>query len=67
MFGGCAKYGVVFKLTRTAGVWKETVLHTFYGVGKYPSSGLVFDAAGNLYGTTAQGNDNYGIVFEIAP
>jgi len=48
---GC---GIVFKLD-TAG--KETVLYSFTGSpdGANPIAGLVRDAAGNLYGTTAYG------------
>ena len=39
------------------GKWKEKILHNF-GKGKdgiEPSSGLIFDAVGNLYGTTSEG------------
>jgi uncharacterized repeat protein (TIGR03803 family) len=49
---GC---GVVFKVNTTG---KETVLHSFTGTGgdgAEPLSGLVFDKAGNLYGTTNEG------------
>ena len=53
---GC---GVVFELSPTDnGEWKEKVLYSFKGTtsdGALPDSGLVFDAAGNLYGTTASG------------
>jgi uncharacterized repeat protein (TIGR03803 family) len=52
----------------------EKVLHNFQGSpdGAGPVSGLVSDAAGNLYGTTkAGGNDSAcldcGIVFELSP
>ena len=60
---GC---GVVFKLD-TAG--RETVLYTFTGGidgGEPYFAGLVRDAAGNLYGTTAAGgtSDN-GTVFKL--
>jgi uncharacterized repeat protein (TIGR03803 family) len=52
-FSGC---GVVFKLTRTG---QEEVLYTFTGGsdGWGPTYGLIRDAAGNLYGTTAGGGD----------
>jgi uncharacterized repeat protein (TIGR03803 family) len=47
------------------------VLHTFSDDGtdgSNPGSGLIFDAAGNLYGTTWQGGaHNSGTVFEITP
>jgi len=65
--GGCAGYGVVFKLTPASSGWRETVLHDFLGVGKYPYAGLTMDVAGNLYGTASAGRNNYGIVFEITP
>jgi hypothetical protein len=43
--------GTVFKLTPTAdGSWTENVLYNFNGDGYDPLAGLVFDAAGNLYG-----------------
>jgi len=59
---GC---GVVFKLD-TAGI--ETVLHTFSGGadGANPLAGLILDAAGNLYGTTAYGGAyGGGTVFKV--
>jgi uncharacterized repeat protein (TIGR03803 family) len=67
---GC---GVVFELSPiSGGKWKETVIHTFVGGndGKYPSGGLIFDNAGNLYGTTAEGGAGCfacGTVFELSP
>ena len=47
---GC---GVVFKLTPNSdGMWRETVLHRFLDrPGAFPD-GVIFDEAGNLYGTT---------------
>jgi len=64
---GC---GVVFKLTPTSnGLWKEKVLHTFDdkpGCGSFGT--LIFDSAGNLYGTTVgDGTTTFGSVFEITP
>jgi len=48
--------GVVFKLNRKG---EETVLYSFVGGDnsnpKSPSSGVIMDAAGNLYGATASG------------
>jgi uncharacterized repeat protein (TIGR03803 family) len=63
---GC---GVVFKLTPNPdGTWTETVLHSFTGGdGAEPYAGLVFDAAGDLYGTTSWGGAYYGVVFKLAP
>ncbi len=63
-------YGTVFELSPTqGGGWTEAVLHSFNnnGVdGYYPNGGLIFDAAGNLYGTTINGPD-YGSVFKMSP
>ncbi len=66
-------FGTVFKLTLGAnGSWQETLLHSFNNNGKdgfEPSSGLTFDSAGNLYGTTAKGgaNGGFGTVFKLTP
>jgi len=63
--GGLANSGVVYKLD-TAG--QETVLYSFTGGadGDGPPSGVIRDAAGNLYGTTsAGGTANAGVVYEL--
>jgi uncharacterized repeat protein (TIGR03803 family) len=62
-------YGTVFELTHSSSGWKETILHHFTGGGdgEVPYSTLVFDAKGNLYGTTNLGGSGYGVVFEITP
>ncbi len=74
--GGTSGNGTVFKLTHSGGSWTESVLHSFYGGtdGATPESGLVFDKAGNLYGTTYAGghsgcSSNYGCgtVFQLTP
>ena len=57
---GCNGYGcgTVFKLTRSAGgQWTESILHRFAGGldGWDPTAGVIFDRAGNLYGTTTGG------------
>jgi uncharacterized repeat protein (TIGR03803 family) len=62
---------VVFELSpTTTGPWTESVLYTFVvggGQGFNPS-GIIRDAAGNLFGTTSDGGSgNLGIVFEITP
>ncbi len=53
----------MFELTPTAGGgWTEKVLHSFSWIGTdgvCPYAGLIFDAAGNLYGTTGAGG-TYG-------
>jgi uncharacterized repeat protein (TIGR03803 family) len=81
--GGAYGYGTVFELTPAAGGgWTETVLYSFCpnsgcGDGASPIGGLIFDAAGNLYGTTANGGiqgtppcvytSGCGTVFELSP
>ena len=69
-YGGLNNAGVVFELSPPqGGGWTETVLHTFgNGMdGANPYSGLIFDAAGNLYGTTSGGGIHYwGTVFELS-
>ncbi|MGB8918917.1 MAG: hypothetical protein WCC89_18840, partial [Candidatus Sulfotelmatobacter sp.] len=53
-------------LAPTLAVGQEQVLQIFNGTdGANSFSGLVFDPAGNLYGTTQQGgNTGYGTVFK---
>lgn len=73
--GGTGENGTVFELKRAGGNWSEKVLHRFNdnGVdGTFPSAGLIFDGAGNLYGTTSSGgtfvnNGFWGTVFELVP
>ena len=51
-------WGVAFKLAPENGKWKETILHTFDQYkfdGGDPTSRLIFEAAGNLYGTADSG------------
>ncbi len=65
--GGAHNVGVVFKLNIKTK--KETVLYSFGGTsgdGEFPSSGLVRDSKGNLYGTTQTGGANaLGTVFVV--
>jgi uncharacterized repeat protein (TIGR03803 family) len=74
--GGGAHLGTVFKLTPNSnGSWTETVLYRFAGGsdGFSPWGGLIFDGAGNLYGTTTQGGGSTacgggcGTVFKLTP
>jgi uncharacterized repeat protein (TIGR03803 family) len=60
--------GTVFELTNANGKWTESVLHEFNGNdGDGPSTGLIFDAGGNLYGSTCCGGGpyTYGTIFEL--
>jgi hypothetical protein len=51
------------------GAWaqiKFKTLYEFTGVdGSWPEGGLIFDQAGNLYGTTLYGPDGNGVVFQL--
>lgn len=63
-------YGIVFELHHTNTGWKERDLHDFCGTdGDGPDYGqLVFDSAGNLYGTSGfGGSGGLGVVFELSP
>ena len=72
--GGTADNGIVFELSPPAtkgGQWIEKVLYRFKGGsdGIAPTAGLVFDPAGNLYGTTSDGGKCHyscGTVFRLA-
>jgi uncharacterized repeat protein (TIGR03803 family) len=75
--GGAYGCGTVFELTpnKTSADWTETILHSFCAPGAQvdgsgPWGGLVFDAAGNLYGTTSEGGlgqCSCGVAFELTP
>ena len=73
--GGEWNCGTVFKLSpRESNRWKFTVVYSFkldydeHWDGCGPSSGVVIDAAGNLYGTTLTGGIwDTGTVYEITP
>jgi len=63
--GGAANLGVVFKMD-TSG--HQTLLHSFTGAadGGDPYAGVIFDPAGNLYGTTiAGGTAGMGVVYKL--
>jgi uncharacterized repeat protein (TIGR03803 family) len=83
--GGAYGYGTVFELCRSSSpsaAWTETVLYSFCANnenntcldGAFPDSQLVFDATGNLYGTTPTGGTGGtsggccegGTVFELS-
>jgi uncharacterized repeat protein (TIGR03803 family) len=66
--------GVVFELTPGSGGWSESVAYTFTGHpdGEEPGAGVIFDKAGNAYGTTVHGGWRYcaigcGTIFKLAP
>ena len=64
---GC---GTVFRLTPNSdGTWTESVIHSFANhPAATPFAGLIFDAAGNLDGTTdLGGNAGGGTAFRLTP
>jgi hypothetical protein len=86
--GSCApignECGTVFQLTPPAkkgDLWTETILYQFKGEGSQdgsaPAGGVILDAAGNIYGTTAYGGTGdcvllgvkagCGTVYELSP
>lgn len=76
--GGILGYGVVFELSPNgSGGWNQTVLHQFAlgeippPDGGFPTSNVIFDSAGNIYGTTMFGGPadcgDCGTVFELTP
>jgi uncharacterized repeat protein (TIGR03803 family) len=75
--GGTSGWGTVFELSLNGGTWTQSILHNFTPDpdGAEPSGSLVFDAQGNLYGTTTEGGTGRcsgtpggcGTVFEVSP
>lgn len=80
-YGGC---GTIYKLSPSeSGVWTETILYNFCSIrtsstcldGAFPLAGMIMDASGNLYGTTASGGSGgvgqlsspAGTVFRLSP
>jgi uncharacterized repeat protein (TIGR03803 family) len=71
-YGGAGFTGAVFELTSGSGDWTEKDIYTFCPAGcsdgESPGSGVIFDDAGNLYGTADQGGtDGGGVIFKLAP
>lgn len=67
--GGAYRSGAVFKIT-SGGV--ESIVHSFGANGSdglYPTSGLVMDGHGNIYGTTAYGGKGFGAgtAYKVSP
>lgn len=71
--GGLFNDGTVFLLTlQPSGYWLNRVIHNFNGTNGWgPFSGVVLDAAGNVYGTTGNGGggtnciDGCGIAYKL--
>jgi uncharacterized repeat protein (TIGR03803 family) len=69
--GGASGKGNVFELVPSGNKWTESELYSFSGStdGASPYSTVIWDAKGNLYGTTTQGGDAYdsGVAYELIP
>jgi len=61
---GASSDGTVLKLSSKG---KFAVLCSVTGAyGANPGAGLIFDAKGNLYGTTSGGGSGAGVVFKVS-
>ena len=68
--GGPNGWGEVYELTHSGSGWTLQVLHSFQNQndGRSPYGGLVFDSAGNLYGSSASNGQNFGgVIFQLSP
>ena len=70
--GGPGPGGIAFRLapSEKSGRWKEAILHGFNDRGDDgydPECSLIFDQAGNLYGTTNVSEIGFGDVFRLKP
>jgi uncharacterized repeat protein (TIGR03803 family) len=74
--GGAVGNGTLFRLRAIGDSWAFATVYEYKisPDGAYPTGGLIFDRAGNLYGTTryggsgqACGNYHCGTVFEVQP
>jgi len=71
--GGNLGCGTAFQLSPSGGGWTFNIVHNFEsnGIdGVQPWFGMIFDAAGNLYGTTTYGgisSEEAGVAFELTP
>jgi uncharacterized repeat protein (TIGR03803 family) len=69
-YGGQNGIGSVYELTpRATGEWRERLIYSFHNGsdGNSPISNLVFDATGDLLGTTSEGGLGSGTIFKLAP
>lgn len=72
---GAGNSGVIFEMTPSGGAWAYHVLYPFTGGsdGANPDSLLLFDQAGNMYGSALAGGNpgcsgyGCGTIFELSP
>jgi uncharacterized repeat protein (TIGR03803 family) len=68
--GGSANRGEIYKLAPSNGRWTENTLYSAQGAsdGKFPWGGVLFDSAGNLYGSFSEnGPYGYGALYQLSP
>jgi uncharacterized repeat protein (TIGR03803 family) len=71
--GGAYGEGTVFRLVSDPdSKWIKTILYSFCrqphcADGALPLTTPIFDHAGDLYGNTSRGDNNYGVTFELTP
>jgi uncharacterized repeat protein (TIGR03803 family) len=72
-YGGSDFQGTVFELTPGSAGWSGKTIYAFCPSGcdggGSPASGVIFDDAGNLYGTATAGGTagGGGVIFKLAP
>jgi len=69
---GANNEGSAFKLAPSNGGWTYIDLHDFGSLpnqadGVFPRGPVALDPSGNVYGTTQQGGEGAGVVYEITP
>ena len=66
---GLNSAGSIYELTYSGSTWTYTSLHDFTGGadGGYVFANPVFDAHGDVFGTTQVGGSGYGVVWEVSP
>lgn len=70
VYGGAHTWGTVFQLAPARSGWAKRTLYSFQigADGVSPIGGLIFDRAGNLYGTALEnGAGGGGTVFRLTP
>ncbi len=71
LYGGDYYNGEVYELSPSDGGWVGNIIFSFTtgtgGSGYQPVGGVIFDQAGNLYGTNTYGGKEYGNVYQLLP
>jgi uncharacterized repeat protein (TIGR03803 family) len=68
-FGGAGDCGLVYEMSLRGGTWTQTALYNFEEpTSCEPFGGVIFDASGNLYGTTTRGGPaDRGTIYQLTP